>query len=179
MRSAMAVAPFPAGGSGRWRGRHLSRGGRGARTARRTVLDMSSQRSRLSDPEVVGREYASLERLSRRRIDRTAWSRGGSSPWLVALGAIAKVRPKRVLDAGCGGGECAALIAAPEVIGVDLSPAATRATRSRGVQACRADLQHLPFTDASFDAVACNWVLYHLPDRDRGISELARVLSPG
>src|SRR2546423_6755032 len=114
---------------------------------------MERAHDRLSDPEVVTREYATLERLAQRRIDRTAWLRGDGSPWLDALHAIAEVKPNRVLDAGCGSGEFAALIAAPEVGCVDLSPAAVASARSRGLPAARADLEHLPLADGRFDVV--------------------------
>ena len=127
----------------------------------------------------MAREYATLERLGQRRVDRTAWLRGGESPWLQALHAITDVKPRRVLDAGCGAGEFASLIGAPVVVAVDLSLAAVELARSRGLQACRADLQRLPFGGEQFDAVTCNWVLYHVPVRDRAISELSRVLRPG
>ena len=42
-----------------------------------------------------------------------------------------------------------------------------------------ADAQALPFTDGSFDAVIANHVLFHVPDRDRALGEVARVLRPG
>ena len=42
-----------------------------------------------------------------------------------------------------------------------------------------ADVQLLPFPDASFDAVLANFMLYHVPDRRQGIAEIARVLKPG
>ncbi len=35
-----------------------------------------------------------------------------------------------------------------------------------------------PFNDGEFDCAAANWMLYHVPDLDRGIAELARVLRP-
>ena len=41
-----------------------------------------------------------------------------------------------------------------------------------------ADAQDLPFGDGSFDAVVANHMLYHVPDRPRAISEIARVLRP-
>jgi SAM-dependent methyltransferase len=42
-----------------------------------------------------------------------------------------------------------------------------------------ADVQALPFTDGEFDCVAALWMLYHVPDLDRGLGEIARVLRPG
>ena len=41
------------------------------------------------------------------------------------------------------------------------------------------DVQELPFPDASFDCAVAAWMLYHVPDVDRALSELARVLRPG
>jgi SAM-dependent methyltransferase len=51
--------------------------------------------------------------------------------------------------------------------------------RSRGVDAREARIEALPFADGEFDVVVCNWVLYHLPDLDGGVAELARVVRPG
>lgn len=41
------------------------------------------------------------------------------------------------------------------------------------------DIQNIPFEDASFDAVIANMMLYHVPDLDKGLSEVRRVLKPG
>lgn len=84
-----------------------------------------------------------------------------------------------MLDAGCGDGLFARQVAAPTVVGIDNSPAMVERARSRGVDARAARIEELPFEDGAFDVVVCNWVLYHLPDVDRGIAELARVLRPG
>jgi hypothetical protein len=59
-----------------------------------------------SGQDLVAREYATTERLSMRRLDRTGWLHGEDEPWVVALRALAEVRPTRVLDAGCGGRLC-------------------------------------------------------------------------
>jgi ubiquinone/menaquinone biosynthesis C-methylase UbiE len=40
-----------------------------------------------------------------------------------------------------------------------------------------ADIQDLPFQNRSFDTVIANHMLYHVPDLDKGLSEVARVLS--
>ena len=38
------------------------------------------------------------------------------------------------------------------------------------------DARSLPFGDETFDCVVAAWVLFHLPDIDGGLAELARVL---
>lgn len=40
------------------------------------------------------------------------------------------------------------------------------------------DVQRIPFPDASFDVVIANHMLYHVPDRDRALREVRRVLRP-
>ena len=132
---------------------------------------------KLSDRDVVAREYATVDRLAMRRLDRTAWLGGEDEPWLLALAAIAEVRPTRILDAGCGSGDFAALLTAPDVRCIDLSPAAVDAARARGLRAEVADIENLPFPDGSFDVAVANWVLYHVHDRALAIAELARVLT--
>ena len=132
----------------------------------------------ITDPELVAHEYASLDRLSNRRLDRTGWLRGVEEISAL-LGAIAEARPRRILDAGCGNGEWAALLTAPEIVCVDQSAAAVEAARARGLEALRANIESLPFEDGSFDVVMCNWVLYHLDNLDQGLKEIARVLRPG
>lgn len=133
---------------------------------------------RIADTDLVRREYATLDRLARRRLDVTGWIRG-LDEYDGLLRAVAEVRPRRVLDAGSGHGDYAAVIAAPQVVCVDQSEAAVEAARKRGLEAHIGDIAELPFPDDSFDAVICNHVLYHLPDRDKGIAELARILRPG
>lgn len=41
------------------------------------------------------------------------------------------------------------------------------------------DIQEIPFDDNSFDIVIANMMLYHVPDLDRGLSEVKRVLKCG
>jgi ubiquinone/menaquinone biosynthesis C-methylase UbiE len=63
-----------------------------------------------------------------------------------------------------------------EVIATDLSPRMVELTRQRGIDARVADVQDLPFADGEFDCAAANWMLYHVPDVDRALGELRRVL---
>jgi len=46
-------------------------------------------------------------------------------------------------------------------------------------QVLQADVQDLPFGAAAFDIALANHMLYHVPDLDRGLAELRRVLAPG
>jgi ubiquinone/menaquinone biosynthesis C-methylase UbiE len=41
-----------------------------------------------------------------------------------------------------------------------------------------ADVQSMPFVDAQFDVVIANYMLYHVPDLPKGLSEIRRVLKP-
>jgi SAM-dependent methyltransferase len=66
-----------------------------------------------------------------------------------------------------------------EVMFVDLSPRMVELARARGVHAQEGDVQRLPFSDGSFDTVVSAWMLYHVPDLDAGLAEIARVLVPG
>lgn len=42
-----------------------------------------------------------------------------------------------------------------------------------------ADIQQLPFPDNSFDMIVCQYGLMFLPDKQKGFSEIFRVLKPG
>jgi SAM-dependent methyltransferase len=135
---------------------------------------------RLDDAAYVAREYDTLDRLRMRRLDRTGWLRFDElDEEQTLLGAVAEVRPRRVLDVGCGDGRIASLFAAPEVVCVDSSEASVAAARERGLDARLGDAQALPFGDGSFDVVTCNHTLYHVPDRDRALAEFVRVLRRG
>jgi SAM-dependent methyltransferase len=43
----------------------------------------------------------------------------------------------------------------------------------------KADICALPFSDNSYDLIICNHVLEHIPDDQKAMSELLRVLTPG
>jgi SAM-dependent methyltransferase len=135
---------------------------------------------KLNDPELVRKEYADESRFN---IRQDAWrSATGRDVHDFVLEALHEVGPSRVLEVGPGKGELAERIALElrgEVIGVDQSERMVELTRGRGVEACVGDVQTLPFEDGSFDAAVAAWMLYHVPDVGRAVSELARVLRPG
>jgi SAM-dependent methyltransferase len=133
---------------------------------------------RLNDPELVQRQYATEDGLSTRR-DAQARFLEGTNAFDVAVEAVVEARPRRLLEVGCGLGQFAAAVADrtdAEVVATDLSPRMVELTSSRGLDARVAEVQALPFADGEFDCVAANWMLYHVPDVDRALGELRRVL---
>jgi SAM-dependent methyltransferase len=137
--------------------------------------------SRLNDADLVGQEYASEERFLARRAALVDYVEGPNAEDL-AFEAIAEAAPARMLDVGAGTGAFAERVRrelGAAVTAVDLSPRMAELAGERGVPAIVADVQELPFGDDSFDCAAALWVLHHVPDLDRGLGELARVLGPG
>jgi SAM-dependent methyltransferase len=136
--------------------------------------------ARTNDPDVVRNEYVDESRFA---VRAAAWANAtGPSPVELAFTAVAEAAPARVLEVGPGRGELAARIATElgaEMVAVDQSERMVELTRARGVDARLGDVQALPFPDASFDCAVAAWMLYHVADLRRGLSELARVLRPG
>jgi ubiquinone/menaquinone biosynthesis C-methylase UbiE len=109
--------------------------------------------------------------------------------WELGLVDLSQVR--RALDAGCGTGVFLLPLArrlAPRgasVVGLDLAEGTLGQARARvraetlPVECLIGDVEALPFPDGSFDLVLANYMLYHVPDLDRAIAELRRVLRLG
>jgi SAM-dependent methyltransferase len=133
----------------------------------------------LDDPQLVRREYENEKGLEARRA---LWaSAAGDDPWEVAFDSVAEIRPQRILEVGPGPGEFAERLRrdlGAEVIAVDISPRMVELARARGVDARLGDVQGLEIEDDSVDCAVAAWMLYHVPDLDRGVAELARVLRP-
>lgn len=134
---------------------------------------------RLNDPAHVREEYASEAGLLGRRA-AYQWADGPDAVELL-FRTIAALEPTSVLEVGCGPGELSQRISVElaSVVAVDVSPRMVELARDRGVDARLGDVQQLPFEDESFDCVVAAWMLYHVPDVDRALGELARVLRPG
>lgn len=109
--------------------------------------------------------------------DQSRWLRADSTHADRYRGLLALAGPDlrpdaRVLDVGCGAGNLLAKLPPCRAFGVDVEPAILRG----GVAG---DAEALPFHDASFDVVFCSEVIEHVPDPDRLVAELRRVLHPG
>jgi len=95
----------------------------------------------------------------------------------------------RILDAGCGTGECSARLAEmfpqAHVLGVDIIDASLELARepcARFVDRVRFEHQsvyELPAADGTFDFTLCRHVLHSIPHPERVLAELVRVTKPG
>ena len=134
----------------------------------------------IHDPDVVRSEYATEDGLRARASVYSGLA--GPDARDQAFEAVREAAPTHVLEVGCGWGEFAARVQAEldaTVVAIDLSPRMVQLAQERGVDARVGDVQQLPFEDGSFDCAVANWMLYHAPDIDRALAELARVLRPG
>jgi 2-polyprenyl-3-methyl-5-hydroxy-6-metoxy-1,4-benzoquinol methylase len=136
--------------------------------------------NRLDDPALVARQY-SCEKNLRARQSIYAQHEGRDARAAV-FEAVQTIGPRRLLEVGGGQGELAERIARElraEVTMVDQSERMVELAAARGLAAQVGDVQQLPFADGSFDVAVAAWMLYHVPDLDRGLGELTRVLEPG
>ena len=133
-----------------------------------------------NDPDYVRRQYKNELGLRARKA--VYGSVGGPDARDIALAAVREASPARILEVGCGEGEFSARLAAElgdDVVALDQSARMVELARVRGVDARVGDVQELPFADGSFDVAVAAWMLYHVPQLDRALRELARVLVPG
>jgi SAM-dependent methyltransferase len=110
-------------------------------------------------------------------------------PYAVDLAARLAARPlTRVLEIAAGTGVVTRRLAATlpkgvAIVATDLSEAmleqATAAGTERPVEWRQADAMQLPFADASFDAVVCQFGAMFFPDKAHAFAEARRVLVPG
>jgi SAM-dependent methyltransferase len=133
------------------------------------------------DPAVVKAQYASESNL---RARQALWAEveGENAP-AVLWRVLESLGPRKVVEVGGGQGELAERLQTElraEVAFVDQSERMVELARGRGLVDARVgDAQSLPFADGSFDTAIAAWMLYHVPDLDRALSELVRVLEPG
>lgn len=104
---------------------------------------------------------------------------------LAALGALADSR-WIVGDLGCGTGQVSLALApfVSRVVAVDSSAAMLQAARKRlhglgNIDLRRGDLEALPIDDGRLDAATLMLVLHHVPEPEKALAEVARVLKPG
>ena len=121
--------------------------------------------------DTIARTYDRLNRLMTLGLDR-CWRKR-------ALRGI----QGNVLDVACGTGDMAVSLVERgcTVTGVDISEEMLAIARQKApmVTSMIADAEHLPFPDASFDAVTCAFGVRNFVHLEQGLNEMLRVLKPG
>lgn len=135
-------------------------------------------------------QYADASKLTARMAlhERFSTNRNNVSAWM--FDQIELPPEARVLELGCGPGTLWTRNADRIPDGWDITltdfsagmlEEARRNLLDSGltVRFAVVDAQDIPYASDSFDAVIANFMLYHVPDRPRALSEIARVLRPG
>ncbi|MCC5859556.1 MAG: methyltransferase domain-containing protein [Ectothiorhodospiraceae bacterium] len=144
----------------------------------------SDRWSSLESPQAVADAVQRLRQMTSTRSEQQAMAR-----WLDIL---APQPGQSLVDVGAGIGDMSMAFArqvAPDgtVHALDLAPGlldcAGQRAREEGVaERVRlhvGDARDLPFRDDGLDHAFCRWVLLHLPDPERAVAEMRRVVMPG
>ena len=139
----------------------------------------------IADKAVVKNQYVTSEKLAARISIHEKYSRNKQpfGEWVVSHYGL--LPGECVLELGCGTGSMWQGVTLPEnchVTLTDLSPGMLE-TAKDNTQHLRADYvvcdaMYLPYADPSFDVVIANMMLYHVPDIDKALQEIRRVLKP-
>lgn len=123
------------------------------------------------DFDEIARDYDRMNHLMTAGLDR-CWRKR----------AVQGLQGK-VLDVACGTGDMAVelLRQGCSVTGVDLSKEMMAIAKWKAPQAeyRLADVERLPFGEASFDAVTCAFGVRNFVHLEQGLCEMLRVLKPG
>lgn len=125
--------------------------------------------------DTIARDYDRMNHLMTAGLDR-CWRKR----------AVQGLHGK-VLEVACGTGDMVVELlrtrhaASLQVTGVDLSEEMMAIAKRKAPQAeyRLADAEHLPFEDASFDAVTCAFGVRNFVHLEQGLGEMLRVLKPG
>lgn len=142
--------------------------------------------STVNNSEEVKKQYADSGKLNTRISihDKYSVNKQGFGNWIFSN---YRIEPgMKVLELGCGTGDmwkghgdvaerCAELVLS------DFSEGMIETTKRNlgalpNTEYRVIDIQDIPYAEGEFDAVIANMMLYHVPDLNRGLSEVRRVL---
>ena len=145
--------------------------------------------SEINNSSTVKKQYADSNNLNTRISIHAKYSTNkmGFGNWIVNHYCIEN--GMKVLELGCGTGDmwrgheqmiqkCERLVLSDFSEGM-LETAKAMVSGHPNVQHMVVDIQDIPVENDSFDVVIANMMLYHVPDLDKGLSEVRRVLKDG
>ena len=140
----------------------------------------------INNTDKVKEQYSKTEGLSTRISihEKYSTNKMGISNWNFTIYEIKE--GMKVLELGCGTGSMwiehkDVLARCSEVVISDFSEAMVKKAESNigalpNVKYQVIDIQDIPFEDDCFDVVIANYMLYHVPNIDKALSEVKRVL---
>lgn len=159
------------------------------------VADLSCQYDNNAEPPIATLKYFSMavrfalwklqdmqaENNTAERYDylynRTHFARGMYSNFASLVKKYAK-NGKKNLELGCGTGTVTSLLGG-ECYSMDFSYNMLQVAKSKCKNILQADMEHLPYSAASFDVVFVHSALHHFPSLSGVVAEVKRVLKPG
>jgi ubiquinone/menaquinone biosynthesis C-methylase UbiE len=153
--------------------------------ARRTVSETETQRANRRDWDAYADEYQATHGEFLRDVGFVWCPEGVDEADARVLGEVAG---RRVLEVGCGAGQCARWLTTrgARAVGLDISERQLQHSRrideqtQLRVPVVTGTATALPFADASFDVVFSAFgALQFVQDAARAVDEAARVLRPG
>jgi len=141
-------------------------------------------------PSELGEQYRDGSNLNARVRLHRDFSTNPQGLWEWMFERLAIPPRARVLELGSGTGAMWQQVgtrvpAGWRIVLSDLSRGIVAEARAalalvgRRCHTMQIDAQALPFRNRSFDAVLANYMLYHVPDIPRALTEIRRVLKPG
>lgn len=140
----------------------------------------------INDSEIVKKQYANAANLNTRISihDKYSTNKTGFGNWIFSNYRIED--GMKVLELGCGTGDmwihkgeeisrCSHLVLSDFSDGM-IETARNNLKAFDKIEYRIIDIQDIPFEDASFDVIIANMMLYHVPDIQKGLSEVRRVL---
>ncbi len=141
----------------------------------------------MNSPESIKIQYKTADNLTARISLHENYSvnKQGFVNWLFSLYRIPP--NSAILELGCGSGnmwknKLDLLNNGSRLLLTDISEGMVAAAmktlgENKNLSFERADIENLPYKSGSFDIVIANMMLYHVPDLDKGLNEVSRVLS--
>ena len=144
---------------------------------------------KMNEPSKVKEQYQKSDNLKTRISihDKYSTNKMGLGNWYFTIFKIEN--GMRILELGCGTGsmwmehkdvieKCEKAVFSDLSEGM-LAEAKRNIGESANTEYKVIDIQEIPFEDEYFDVVIANYMLYHVPDIDKAVSEVSRVLKKG
>ena len=144
---------------------------------------------KMNEPLSVKEQYKKTDNLKTRISihDKYSTNKMGMANWYFTIYQIEN--GMKVLELGCGTGSMwidhkDAIRKCSHIVFSDLSEGMLAEAKSnigvfQNVEYKVINIQEIPFADDYFDIVIANCMLYHVPDIDKAVSEVSRVLRKG